>query len=131
MGEALSQHFCSRLDTVKQAAGEASSFFYRPGRDEGWDWEAVMSLAQLDPQNLPRVISSDEVKSAAVPVCPAQIGIWHAEGEALASQADDLAAFAAFADLEDAFEPVEALVMQLAIDVDHELQLQYDIARGK
>jgi len=51
-----------------------------------------------------------------------------------ASQADDLAAFAAFAafaDLEDAFEPLEALVIQLATDVDHELQLQYDIARGK
>ena len=90
-----------------------------------------MSLAQLDPQNLPRVMSSDEVKSATVPVRPAQIGIWRAQGEALASQANDLAAFAAFADLEDAFEPVESLVTQLAIDVDHELQLQYDIARGK
>jgi hypothetical protein len=64
MGETLSQHICSRLDALKEAAEEASSFFYRPGRDEGWDWEAVMSLAQLDPQNLPRVMSSDEVKSA-------------------------------------------------------------------
>jgi hypothetical protein len=32
-------------------------------------------------------------------------------------QADDLAAFASFADLEDAFEPVEALVMDLLTEV--------------
>jgi hypothetical protein len=48
-----------------------------------------------------------------------------------ASQADDLAAFATFADLEDAFEPLEALATELATDVDRELQLQYDTARGK
>jgi hypothetical protein len=47
------------------------------------------------------------------------------------SQADDLAAFVAFADLEDAFEPLEALATELATDVDRELQLQYDTARGK
>jgi len=132
LGEVLSQHFCSRLDAVQEAAGEAaSSFFYLPGVDEGWDWETVMRLAQLDPWNLPRAMSSDEVKSATVGVLPDQLSQWHAEGEALASQADDLAAFAAFADLEDAFEPVEALVSQLAADIDAHLQLQYDIARGK
>lgn len=38
MGETLSQHFCSRLNAVKDAAEEASSFFYRPGQDEGWGW---------------------------------------------------------------------------------------------
>jgi hypothetical protein len=38
-------------------------------------------------------------------------------------------AFAAFADLEDAFEPLEALVTELATDVDRKLQLQYDTAR--
>lgn len=132
LGEVLSQHFCGRLDAVQEAAGEAaSSFFYLPGVDEGWDWETVMRLAQLDPWNLPRAMSSDEVKSATVGVLPDQLSQWHTEGEALASQADDLAAFAAFADLEDAFEPVEALVTQLAADIDAHLQLQYDIARGK
>jgi hypothetical protein len=131
MGEVLSQHFCGRLDAVKEAAEKAAPFFYSPGRDEGWDWEAVLSLAQLDPPNLPRVMSSDEVKSATVAVRPAQISQWRAEGEALASQTDDLAAFAAFADLEDVFEPLEALVIELAADVDHENQFQYDLARGK
>ena len=88
-----------------------------------------MRLAQLDPWNLPGVMSSDEVKSASVRVLPDQLSKWRAEGEALASQADDLAAFAAFADLEDAFEPVEELIDRLATDVEAHLQLQYDIAR--
>ena len=91
LGEVLSQHFCGRLDAVQEAAGKAaSSFFYLPGVDEGWDWEAVIRLAQLDPWNLPRVMSSDEVKSVGVPVLPNQISQWRAEGEVLASQADDL-----------------------------------------
>ncbi len=90
-----------------------------------------MCLAQMDPANLPRRMSADEVKAATVAVRPAQIARWRAEGEALAVQADDLTAFATFADLEDAFEPVEALVLQLAVDVDHEVQRQIDIARGK
>lgn len=131
LGQVLSQHLCSRLDAVQEAAGKAASSFYLPGVDEGWDWETVMRLAQLDPWNLPRAMSSDEVKSATVGVLPDQLSQWRAEGEALASQADDLAAFAAFADLEDAFEPVEALITQLAADIDAHLQLQYDIARGK
>jgi hypothetical protein len=50
-------------------------------------------------------MSSGEVKSA-VAVHPARISQWRAEGEALVSQADGLAAFAA---LEAAVEPVEEL----------------------
>jgi hypothetical protein len=123
MGEVLSQHFCDRLAALEEEAAAAALFLCRPGRHEGWDWEAVLSLAQLDPQNLPRVMSSDEVKSATVPIRPAQISQWRAEGEALASQTDDLAAFAAFADLEDAFEPLEALVSQFVTNDDLEAEL--------
>ena len=35
------------------------------------------------------------------------------------------------ADLEDTFEPIEALVIQLATDAGREIQLQYGIAPGK
>jgi hypothetical protein len=113
--EVLSQHFCGRLDAVREAAEDVASFFCQPGRDEGWDWKAALGLAQLD---LPRLPSSGQARSAAVPVGPGHIRQWRAEGEALAAQADDLAAFAAFADLEDAFEPVEALVMDLLSEVE-------------
>jgi hypothetical protein len=124
VGEVLSRHFCDRLDAVKEAAEEAASFFCWPGRDEGWDWEAALGLAQLD---LPRIPSSDQARSADVPVHPEHIRQWRAAGEALAAQADDLAVFAAFADLEDAFEPVEALVLQLLTEVE----VQRDLASGR
>jgi hypothetical protein len=112
------RHFCDRLDAVREAAEEAATFFSWPGEDEDWDWEAALGLAQLDLPNLPRIPSSDQARSAAVPVRPEHIRQWRAAGEALAAHADDLAAFAAFADLEDAFEQVEALVMQLLTEVE-------------
>ena len=124
VGEVLSRHVCDRLDAVREAAGDAASFFRRPGRDEGWDWEAVLGLAQLD---LPDVPSSDQARSADVQVRPGHIRQWRAAGEALGAQADDLAAFAAFADLEDAIEPAEALVMQLVTEVE----VQRDLASGR
>jgi hypothetical protein len=124
VGEVLSRHFCDRLDAVQEAAEDAASFFRWPGRDEGWDWQAALGLAQLDLPDLP---SSDQARSAAIPVRPPHIRQWRAAGEALAVQADDLAAFAAFADLEDAFEPVEAQVMQLLTEVE----IQRDLASGK
>lgn len=127
VGEVLSRHFCGRLDAVREAAEESAAFFRRPGRDEGWDWQAALGLAQLDIRNLPRIASPDEARSAGVPVRPEHIRQWLAAGEALASQADDLAAFAAFADLEDAFEPLEALVMQLLTEVE----IQRDLASGR
>lgn len=124
VGEVLSRHFCDRLDAAREAVEDAASFFYWPGRDEGWDWEAALGLSQLD---LPDLCSSDQARSATVPVRPEHIKHWRAAGEALASEANDLAAFAAFADLEDAFEPVEALVMQLLTAVE----VQHDLASGR
>jgi hypothetical protein len=76
MGEVLSQHFCGRLDALEEEAAVTALFFRSPGQDEGWDWEAVLRFAQLDPQDLPRVMSSDEVRSAIVAVRPAQISQW-------------------------------------------------------
>jgi hypothetical protein len=66
--------------------------------------------------------SSDEARTAAEPVSPAHLARWRVDAEALASQADDLTAFAAFADLEDAFEPVEALMRDLAGDIEWQVE---------
>ena len=57
-----------------------------------------------------------------MPVSLAQLARWRAEAEALAIEADDLTAFAAFADLEDAFEPVEALMQQLTGDIEWQVE---------
>jgi hypothetical protein len=83
--------------------------------------------ASLESASLP----VDEVRSATVTVCRAQISQLRAKGEALTSLASDLVAFAAFADLEDAFEPLDVVVIQLASDVEHEVQRRHDMAPGK
>jgi hypothetical protein len=51
--------------------------------------------------------------------------------QALGHEVDPIAAFAEFADIEDAFEPVEVKVQEALVAIDHEIQLQIDIARGK
>jgi hypothetical protein len=71
VGKVLSRHFCDRLEAVREAAEDAAPFFCWPGRDEGWDWEAALGLAQLD---LPRIPSSDQARSAGVPVRPSRSG---------------------------------------------------------
>ena len=131
LGEALSQHVCDRLSELVEATEEPASFLCRPGQDEGWDLEAILGLVQLNPKDWDRVRSSADAQALNVPVRAEQIEQWRAAAEALAEVTDDLTAFAAFADLEDAFEPIEARVIKLAMDVDYEIQMQIDIARGK
>ena len=61
----------------------------------------------------------------------AKFRAWRKAATALESETDDLAAFAAFADLEDEFEPIEKQVMELARNVDIEINNQVDRALGK
>lgn len=131
LGKALSQHFCDRLDAVKESAEKAARFFRRSGQDEGWDWQAALIRAQLDQPDPQRVMSSAEVRSADVRNRPARLSQWRTKGEALASQDDDLAAFASFADLEDAFETLEDLMSQFAADIAREVEYQHYKAQFK
>ena len=105
---------------------ESAAFFRPPGRDEGWDCRRP-SASRNSTSETSRIPSPDDARLPGVPVRPEHIRQWRAAGEALASQADDLAAFAAFADLEDAFEPLEAIVMQLLTEVE----IQRDLASGR
>jgi hypothetical protein len=56
---------------------------------------------------------------------------WRRLGEKLELETNDLYAFGKFADLEEALEPVEELVTEQAVAIDHEIQRQVDLARGK
>jgi hypothetical protein len=123
LGTLLAQHVAARIDGIESLADHAAFYFCSPGTDLGWDLEAVLGLAQLAPRpDLAHLPSSDQARTAAVPVSPAQLARWRADAEALASQPDDLTAFAAFADLEDAFEPVEALMRDLAGDIEWQVE---------
>jgi hypothetical protein len=127
LGEALSQHALGRLDAIIEAAEECSDFFSQIG-EGGWDVEAILAIAQTNLSERTRFVSPNEARALSAPVRVEQIEEWRSIAAGLAEQADDLATFAAFADLEDAFGPVEAQVMELAMEVGNEIQLQIDIS---
>jgi hypothetical protein len=133
LGEALSEHIAYRLDELEGAVEECASFFNEID-NRGWDLESVLGMLQApepdDPMDHLRR-TTDDYRRWANPVNPAKIAEWRRAGEALAGVADDLTAFTAFADIEDAFEPIEARAIELATDVDREIQHQIDVARGK
>jgi hypothetical protein len=131
LGAALADHVCDRLDDLVEAAGECAEFMAQTSLDERWDLEAILGIVQISPERYLDVRNSDDARALDVPVRSAQLDQWRGAAQALATQADDLAAFAAFANIEDAFEPVEAKVLKLAADVDREIQLQLDMALGK
>ena len=131
LGHVLSQHVCDRLTGLEKAAEESADFLCQQGEDEGWDLEAILRLVQLDPEEWARVRSSADARTLDTLVHGEQIRQWRAAAQALAEETDDLTAFAAFADLEDVFESVEARVLKLAMDIDSEIQMQFDLARGK
>ncbi|HTJ69893.1 MAG TPA: hypothetical protein VL551_20315 [Actinospica sp.] len=152
LGRAFSEHYCDRLDAIQDVAEAAALFFRRYEHDDDWDWEAALIRGQLDQplpqledecrtalevireaiiggQTLdqimapPRIMSSTETRSLKVRFPPAKLRRWRAQGERLASQ-DGLTAFAAFADLEDALEPLEALMDRFTTDLRREDEYQ-------
>jgi hypothetical protein len=131
LGAALAQHVGDRLDDLIKAAEDSADYVAQTTGDERWDLEAILGGVQISPDRYPDVTNSDDARALTVPVRGAQLDGWRRAGQALMSRTDDLAAFAAFAEIEDAFEPVEAKVQKLATDIDHEIQRQLDEARGK
>ncbi len=133
LGNALAEHVTYRLDAIEAAVDECASFF-EAMNPMGWDDDAILGLVQApEPddkhEHLGRTVG--QFRAWAKPVNMAQINAWRVLGEGLTEEADDLAAFTAFADIEDAFEPIEKLITKLALEVDREIQHQVDVARGK
>jgi hypothetical protein len=133
LGEALAEHIEYRLDEMERAIKDCIDW-WEALNDRGWDPQAVLGLLQApepeDPlEHLRR--TKDDYRAWAKPINTAQMRRWHKASVALAKKTDDLTAFAAFADLEDAFEPIEHQVMDLARQVDASIQYQIDTARGK
>ncbi|MEV6621925.1 hypothetical protein AB0M83_06770 [Amycolatopsis sp. NPDC051106] len=133
LGEALAEHVAYRLDEIEAMVEECVSFF-NDTIDPGWDFLTVLGMIQApepgDPlDHVRRTV--DDYRKWARPVNMAKFRAWRKAAADLATETDDLTAFAAFADLEDAFEPIEQQVKGLAHEVDEAIQLQIDIARGK
>jgi len=133
LGAALSDHVANRLDELEDALGECVSFFDAMN-DRGWDADAILGFIQApepdDPyDHLRRTVQ--DFRKWAKPVSAAELRSWRRDGKDLAGQVDDLQAFTTFAEIEDAFEPIERKVLDLALDVEREIQHQTDAYRGK
>ncbi|UJW32447.1 hypothetical protein L3Q67_01270 [Saccharothrix sp. AJ9571] len=133
IGQDLADHVIYRLGEIEEAAKECVSYF-NDINNRGWDFQSILGLLQApepdDPHDhLRRTV--ENYRQWARPVNIATFRAWQKGANTLARETDDLAAFAAFADLEDEFEPIEQLVIKLALDVDRSVQHEIDVALGK
>ncbi len=127
----LHDHVHARLDELEDALDFIVDFFDDMIGREKWDRQAALRSAQLPQQTDVRMMTADDFRSLDVPVRGEDLVRWRAAAERIVEAPDQLAAFSAFADLEDEFEPTEDVVLQLALEMDRHIQLEIDIARGK
>jgi len=131
LGLALAQHARDQLDDLEKSTAETVDWFQAVTRDETGDVEASLRMAQATNDQMWAVRTANDARALDVPVGMKHIEEWRRRGEKLESESDDLHAFAAFADLEEAFEPVEDQVVEQAMTADRDIQMQIDMARGK
>ena len=75
--------------------------------------------------------SFDELLAAQVQYREADLASWKQRAAGLQEVADRLELFAAFADIEDAFEPFEEQMTALDQRLEREIQREVDLRRGK
>jgi hypothetical protein len=131
VGLALAQHVQQRLDEIEQSAAWTVDWFKSTAGDDTWDLEASLRMAQASWGQMEAVDSAEDARTLEVLVGLKQIEEWRRTAERLKSETSDLHAFAAFADLEDAFEPFEKLVDHQMKVVDKIIQDEIDFIRGK
>lgn len=131
LGIALANHAADRLQALLDDADEVASCISSspPGRQ--WDTETVLVLLQVEDGPKAAFLTPDEARRTRVPFTLEDVEALQSRAQVLAHVTDPVAAFAEFADIEDALETVEVKVEEMLIAIDHEIQLQIDIARGK
>jgi hypothetical protein len=99
-----------------------------------WTAESIWYLVQIPSGvNFLTLRTTADVIAYPSPdrVAFSQIAHWQERTADLVLIEDRVAAFTAFADIEDELEPVESLVKEHCRSLDRDIQLQVDIARGK
>lgn len=130
LGIALSSHLDDRLQALLDGAEEIAGNLTAPA-GEGWETETALVLVQVEDARRAAMMTPSVARHTRVPFTIEDL--WHlrSRAQALTDQPEPVVAFAEFADIEDAFEPVEAKVEEVLIAIDREIQMQIDIARGK
>jgi hypothetical protein len=91
--------------------------------------QAIVHLAQWENEGLPETI--EELLAVHAPYSEADLTAWRQQVAGLEEAGDRLELFAAFADIEDAFEPFEEKVTDLDMRVEHAVERELDLQRGK
>jgi hypothetical protein len=85
----------------------------------------LRQLAQWENEGLPETI--EELLAVHAPYSEADLTAWRQQVAGLEEAGDRLELFAAFADIEDAFEPFEEKVTDLDMRVEHAVERELDL----
>jgi hypothetical protein len=130
--KALAAHLTGRLDDLDESISRAERSLFGGIAEiapSGRWRQAIVHLAQWEEESLPGSI--DELLSARVRYGEADLTAWRQQVADLQEVGDKLELFAAFADIEDAFEPFEEQLTDLDVRIDLEEQREMDRRRGK
>lgn len=128
----LSAHLTSRLNELDAAIARVGDTLFgtllQLAPSGPWR-QAVVHLAQWTDKELPA--SFDELLAAEVEHREADLASWKQRAVALREVGDRMELFAAFADIEDDFEPLEEQMTALDQRLEREIQHEVDLQRGK
>jgi hypothetical protein len=130
--EALAGHLTGRLDDLDETISRAESSLFGAIAElaPSGPWrQAIISLAQWEKESPPGSI--DELLATRVRYGGADLAAWRQKVTGLREVSGRLELFAAFADIEDAFEPFEELMTDLDVRIELEEQRESDLRRGK
>ncbi|GAA2522958.1 hypothetical protein [Pilimelia columellifera] len=123
LNEALRAHLTSRLNKVDEDVEWVSEML------AGFDRDLVIRLAQVHENALPD--SPHQLHALELTYQAADLDRLRHAVEGMQVITDKFHLFAAFAEIENTFEPLEILVSDLAERIDHEIEMLADIQRGK
>jgi hypothetical protein len=121
--ETLVSHLTSRLDKIDADIAWAGEMLSGLGPD------AVVRLAQVHEKALPDSLQG--LLDAELRYSSEDLIRWRQAVHDLEGLDHELELFAAFADIEDGFEPAEVLIEDLVERIDYEIEMEADILRGK
>lgn len=124
----LAEHLCSRLDEIDGAL----EFIAENSQGDFTPQQEIKRIQLLNAQQYFAHDSADPIFAEfAVPRSIEDLRRWRAQAEKLRNEANRLALFTFFADLELEMEPLEEQVHEVATQIDSAIQMAIDIARGK
>jgi hypothetical protein len=130
--KALAAHLTGRLDDLDETISRAEKSLYGAIAEAvpSGPWrQAIVHLAQWEKESLPG--SLEELLSARVRYGEADLAAWRQKVADLQEAGDRMELFAAFAHIEDAFEPFEERMTDLDMRIEFEVQHEMDLRRGK